>query len=69
MRSIAFDLPGDEDEAVVLARLRRWQTRARALGGYVVRRTHRELVVVLPDGVEVRGGRPLTAFVARATLR
>jgi hypothetical protein len=64
--SHAFDVPPELDEAAVLDRLRRWQQRARALGGYALRRTHRELVVVLPDGVAVRGGRALSAFPTRS---
>lgn len=59
-----FDLPAELPEAQVLDRFRSWNARARALGGYVYRPTHRELAVVVPEGTPVRGGRPLTAFLA-----
>ena len=52
----------EEAEDHLLERIRAWRDRAEALGGWAWRRSHLELVVTLPDEVEVAGGEPLTPW-------
>ena len=52
-------------DADVLAVLRTWEARARELGGYLIRRTALEAIVVLPDHVAVEGGAALEPWVAK----
>lgn len=55
-------------EADLVDRLGKWRGAARALGGWVWRRTALEIVVTLPDEVPVEGGEPLTPWVPRSAL-
>lgn len=52
-------------EIDLLARIAEWHRAARALGGWVWRRTPLEVVVTLPDHVPVAGAEPLTPWVVR----
>lgn len=52
-------------ERDVLAVLAAWRERAEALGGWAWRRTATEIVVTLPEGVQVEGGDPLTPWVRK----
>jgi hypothetical protein len=52
-------------ERALLEVVRRWKVRARDLGGWVWRRSKRELVVTVPSTVEVVGGDTLPSTVPR----
>ena len=52
-------------EACALRLVQRWRDRARALGGSLVRPSKGEVIVTLPEGVEVRGGEDLYEVAMR----
>ena len=54
----AFPIPPGTDEALTLARMARWNGRARTLGGWVWRSSN-TIYVTLPEEVPVRGGAPM----------
>lgn len=57
-----FDSP-EASELHLVQTIQRWRARAHALGGYLVRRTWLEVLVVLPEHVEARHADPPTDTV------